>query len=57
MDDLARFDAINRFYQRLENRPIVFNAVSLGMNDNDAKSQLLEVRLELKTLVDRNQDV
>ena len=57
MDHPARFDTLDRFHQRRENRPIILDSVSLYMDDDNAESQILEVGLEFETFVNRYENV
>ncbi len=57
MDDLTGLYAFNRVHKRREKRAVVLHPVPLHMDDDDSESELLEIVLVLKTLVDSHENV
>jgi len=57
MHDLARLHAFNCVHESIEERTVVFDPVALHVDDDDTESQFLQIDLEFKTLVDRNENV
>ena len=52
MDNLSRLHAFNCILKVLEQRAIVFHPISFDVDNDDTKTQFLEVVFILKTLID-----
>jgi hypothetical protein len=57
MNNLTGLDALNRADERLEKRTIVLHPIPWNVDDDNSKSQLLEIVLMLETFVDSDQNV
>lgn len=57
MDDPAGSYALDRIHQSREQWMVVFHSVPLDVDDNDSESDLFEIVLVFKTLVDGDQNV
>ena len=57
MRDFTGLDALNRVHERREERTVKFHPVPRNVDDHNSESQLLEIVLMLKTLIDGNQNI
>lgn len=57
MDYLSWHQALNSFQERLEQRTIIFHAISPNMDDYDSETQFFQVVFVLKAFVNSYKDV